>query len=117
MSLKVCYEFCSSRNSFYFGVYKGNKCWCGSSYQAVIGGFEICDMPCPGDKETMCGGKDSTSVFIMTPTGPCAEDQEKALGDSEDKNLGEAHNALKDVEKIAEKMVDKKNAKVEIKAE
>lgn len=70
MTLDVCYTFCNTRGAFYFGVTKGTNCWCGSMYQAKIGGAVICDSPCAGDKEIRCGGKYATSVYIMGK-GPC----------------------------------------------
>lgn len=113
MSLDVCFTFCGSRKSFYFGVRNGQECWCGSQYQARIGTSTLCNVPCQGNEKAMCGGADATSVYIMG-SGPC-DDGPATPGESSDKNLAEADQALAKVVEQAEKVVEKKNKKFEIK--
>lgn len=67
MTLDVCYSFCTSFDSFYFGVRGGRLCWCGNKYDAYIGaGPGRCNIPCEGNPAQICGGEDeATDVFIM----------------------------------------------------
>merc|ERR1712224_591396 len=115
MTLGTCFQYCSAKNGFYMGLTNGKKCWCGQQYQAYIGGSHSCDVKCQGNKEQYCGGRDATSVYIIG--GTCAGDKLKAKGESKDKNLGEADEALDKVVKVAQKMADKDNKKLEIEAE
>lgn len=71
MTPDVCHQFCLSHGAVFFGIRNGLSCWCGQNYQEYHGaGPGICDVPCPGDRSKMCGGRDSTSVWVMGP-GPC----------------------------------------------
>ena len=59
-----CWEASVNGTVLYAGVKQGDQCWCGS----FVGGQTSpdqteCDMPCSGDKEQICGGKERINVF------------------------------------------------------
>merc|ERR1712226_1238245 len=67
MTPDKCFSFCGAHKTTFFGISKGNKCWCAMGYQEYQGaGPAKCDVPCAGDADQKCGGQDSTSIWIMT---------------------------------------------------
>lgn len=72
-----CWEASVNRTVLYAGVKHGNQCWCSS----FIGGEstrdqEKCDMPCSGDEDEVCGGKDHINVFEPVTTTISSSDPE-----------------------------------------
>lgn len=77
LTIPKCKDLCYRERSRFAGVKNGNQCWC-SNY--VIGDHAKdqagCNLPCTGDKATICGGKDLVNVFeayqdmgpVRTPT-------------------------------------------------
>lgn len=60
----ICWEASINGTVLFAGVTQGNQCWCST----FVGGESTrneskCDMPCSGNKDEMCGGKDYFNVF------------------------------------------------------
>lgn len=60
----LCWKASVNGTILYAGVKEGNQCWCGS----FVGGQTSrnqtdCSLPCSGDKNEKCGGKDRVNVF------------------------------------------------------
>lgn len=72
LTIPKCKDLCYRERSRFAGLKNGNQCWC-SNY--VIGDHAKnqadCNLPCTGDKATICGGKDLINVFeAYRNTGP-----------------------------------------------
>jgi len=66
MSVSRCFAFCSKRAGLsYFGLSKGNGCWCAKAIDASPLSSSACDSPCSGAPQDMCGGIEGTSVYNM----------------------------------------------------
>ena len=68
-----CESACREASYLYFGVQKGTgkDCFCGNTlaHQEKKAESE-CDVPCPGDNSTICGGHWRQSLFkIHYPDG------------------------------------------------
>ncbi|CAN0230057.1 unnamed protein product [Ectocarpus sp. 12 AP-2014] len=62
MTAEVCSEACAG--SAYYGTQFSTECWCGAEgadYDA--NGEGVCDMPCGGDADEICGGFYAMSVY------------------------------------------------------
>ena len=63
-----CIGKCRDRGFRYAGV-QSNYCYCGNSY----GRYErasVCDIPCPGNPQQLCGGRWANDVFSTGVTAP-----------------------------------------------
>ncbi|KAK8146891.1 hypothetical protein G3M48_002466 [Beauveria asiatica] len=64
LTIPKCQDLCYRERTRFTGLKNGNQCWC-SNY--VIGDHATnqtdCNLPCSGDKATICGGKDRINVF------------------------------------------------------
>jgi len=69
MTPDFCFVSCKRylRNSSFFGLYEGNKCWCGQSQESESLQDYTCDLPCEGRKDQTCGGRGEhvMNVFHM----------------------------------------------------
>eukprot|EP00903_Cladosiphon_okamuranus_P010392 g9830.t1 len=62
MSLELCAGLCAGES--YFGVQYGVECWCGDASTDISQhGTAICDVPCSGDSDTICGGSWAFSAY------------------------------------------------------
>ncbi|CAG9991111.1 unnamed protein product [Clonostachys byssicola] len=64
LTISKCEDSCYRRGFEYAGVREGNQCWCSS----FVGGESTknqadCNIPCSGDSNTICGGKQLLNVF------------------------------------------------------
>ena len=64
LTIAKCQSACHLARLKYVGLKAGNECWC-SSYVAgeLAKNKTDCNTACSGDKSSICGGKDSFSVF------------------------------------------------------
>lgn len=82
MTPDMCHQFCIAHGSMFFGIRNGQSCWCGKNYQTYHGaGPGICNVPCAGDNSKMCGGRDSTSTWVMG-LGPCDPSAQQPVASS-----------------------------------
>ena len=64
LTIKECKYSCYLAAYPFAGVQEGNQCWCGT----YVGGpwarnQSDCNIPCTGDKDTLCGGKGLLKIF------------------------------------------------------
>ncbi|CAM9145257.1 unnamed protein product [Ectocarpus sp. 12 AP-2014] len=62
MTAEVCSEACAG--SPYYGTQYSTECWCGAEgadYDA--NGAGVCNMPCGGDADEICGGSYAMSIY------------------------------------------------------
>ncbi|KFY35671.1 hypothetical protein V494_05711 [Pseudogymnoascus sp. VKM F-4513 (FW-928)] len=64
LTIPKCQNTCYLRSYNIAGVQEGNQCWC-STYAAGLWTLNQtdCNIPCTGDKNTFCGGKEVFNVF------------------------------------------------------
>ncbi|KFA67580.1 hypothetical protein S40285_08345 [Stachybotrys chlorohalonatus IBT 40285] len=65
----MCWEASVNGTVLFVGVKEGNQCWCSS----FIGGESandqtLCDIPCSGNEEEICGGEEQINVFEPVTT-------------------------------------------------
>ncbi|CAN0104949.1 unnamed protein product [Scytosiphon promiscuus] len=62
-----CMDFCKdSKQSAYFAVQYGKECFCGDENEDYAKhGPGLCDMPCAGDSNLICGGELAANVFFI----------------------------------------------------
>lgn len=76
MAPRVCFEFCRTfEGMVYFGL-MGTTCYCTPYYDMTAEGVsdaDGCDLACPGDGTTICGGLKKASVFEMHLCGDRGE--------------------------------------------
>lgn len=66
MTVSKCFAFCSKRKGLsYFGITKGNDCWCASAIDASTMSDSDCEKKCPGNPTESCGGIVGTSMYTM----------------------------------------------------
>eukprot|EP00752_Nemacystus_decipiens_P010979 g9756.t1 len=67
MSHERCLDFCNdSKKSKFFAVQFGKECFCGEAQEQYDKhGRAICDMPCSGDNDLICGGNAAMNVFSI----------------------------------------------------
>jgi len=84
-----CFAFCQAKHNKamqFFGVQNGNKCFCASLHEGTP--MEKCDTPCAGDKEVMCGGVETASMYVMFDcTPPTPEEVAASKAEAEAKVL------------------------------
>ncbi|CAM9620770.1 unnamed protein product [Ectocarpus sp. 6 AP-2014] len=62
MTAEVCSEACTG--SAYYGTQSSTECWCGAEGADYDGsGAGVCDMPCGGNADEICGGFNAMSVY------------------------------------------------------
>ncbi|CAM9844163.1 unnamed protein product [Ectocarpus fasciculatus] len=61
MTAEVCALLCTG--SAYYGTQYSQECWCGDNADYAANGFGVCDMPCTGNSDEMCGGPYTMSVY------------------------------------------------------
>jgi len=67
MTPRTCFNFCRIQKRIgFFGLIHGRDCYCTPYYRQQEGGEgEDCDLPCPGDQTTLCGGKTKANLYTM----------------------------------------------------
>ncbi|XP_046369300.2 integumentary mucin C.1-like [Haliotis rufescens] len=65
LTTETCKLHCHGMNYIYFGTEAGRQCFCGA---VIKDGFmkkpdSECNVPCPGDRSTMCGGGWMISIY------------------------------------------------------
>lgn len=66
MSPKVCFNFCRTvKDAQFFGLFRGDQCYCAPYYVQTEGDMSTCDMPCEGDSSTTCGGSSKQNLYEM----------------------------------------------------
>lgn len=64
LTISKCQNACYLEALQWVGVKAGNECWCSDYVYGDLAGDESeCNLPCSGDKDEICGGKDGISVF------------------------------------------------------
>lgn len=64
LTIPKCEDECYRQRSRFTGVKNGNECWCSNNMRGLPAKNETeCDLPCTGDKATICGGQDRVKVF------------------------------------------------------
>jgi hypothetical protein len=64
LTIPKCKDVCYHRAFEFAAVKEGNQCWCGTYVGAEWTKNQAdCNIPCNGDKNTKCGGKDLLNVF------------------------------------------------------
>ncbi|CAD7951506.1 unnamed protein product [Amoebophrya sp. A120] len=66
MTHDVCFKFCKDQEYMqYFGLVRGNECYCSPYFVQAAGSSQDCNMACEGNAGEMCGGQTKASVFEM----------------------------------------------------
>ncbi|XP_046337312.2 salivary glue protein Sgs-3-like [Haliotis rufescens] len=65
LTTETCKLHCHGMNYIFFGLRGGRKCFCG---RVIKDGYmkipdSECNVPCPGDRSTMCGGYGRISIY------------------------------------------------------
>lgn len=72
LQIKSCEDQCwkaSNSTVLYAGVKQGNQCWCSSYVGGQISTDQKhCNIPCSGNKNEMCGGKNLMNAFEPVTT-------------------------------------------------
>ncbi|KAH7087833.1 hypothetical protein FB567DRAFT_355273 [Paraphoma chrysanthemicola] len=70
LTISKCEETCYRRAYTFAAVQQGNECWCSSFVGGELAKNQSdCDVPCTGDKNTVCGGKGVFNVFEALANG------------------------------------------------
>jgi hypothetical protein len=69
MTIQMCANFAARRGWNNFGLEYGRECWAGPELNpsAYYVADENCNMPCAGNDPRNCGGKQTLSLFSLTP--------------------------------------------------
>jgi len=64
-SIDNCVDMCTSKNYLYAATQNGDTCYCGQSYggAGLALNLYVCDMSCAANKEQICGGDFTNSIF------------------------------------------------------
>ena len=67
MTRESCKTTCDSEDATYFGLGNGRDCYCGNTeYDYLIFlPFPMCNSPCSGDANEMCGGVETINLFSL----------------------------------------------------
>ncbi|OCF37563.1 hypothetical protein I316_00689 [Kwoniella heveanensis BCC8398] len=68
-TIAACTSYCASKGYNYAGVEYGYQCWCGKSATLTAADSSTCNVACPGDVWSMCGGSSRLNVF-RSPSAP-----------------------------------------------
>ncbi|KAH7317091.1 WSC domain-containing protein [Stachybotrys elegans] len=64
LTIAACQDTCYKASFIFAGVKAGKECWCSDN---VLGDLAVnatdCNIPCTGDKTSMCGGSKRLNVF------------------------------------------------------
>jgi hypothetical protein len=85
LTISKCQDSCYRASFEFAGVKEGNECWCSS----FIGGESTrnesdCNIPCTGDEDEICGGKDRLSVFEPVEADEDEEDTNDGANDQDE---------------------------------
>jgi beta-glucanase (GH16 family) len=65
-SVEICFEYCYTQNTLYFGLEYYNECYCGNSYDLYgLIDENNCNYNCKGNYNDICGGGWALSVYSM----------------------------------------------------
>lgn len=86
MTPRECFNFCRVQDRIgFFGLIHGRDCYCTPYFRPEAGGEnEDCDLPCPGDQTTMCGGKHKSDMYAMHYCNDADKDFDKAKSDAKE---------------------------------
>lgn len=75
MSVSKCFHFCSRRAGFkFFGLTRGNECFCLGFHPGSTVAARRCDIKCTGDPKMHCGGLSNiASIFTMIDCAPTTQ--------------------------------------------
>ena len=82
-TISACAAFCLEEDWWYFGVTNGDTCRCGYSRAyswevPAVDTEENCNVPCPGQANTDCGGKEAMHIFHPSPLSHLSQNQESS---------------------------------------
>lgn len=64
LTIPKCQDLCYREQTRFTGLKNGNQCWCSNYIHGDHAKNQSdCNLPCTGDKATICGGKDRINVF------------------------------------------------------
>ncbi|KAF2747016.1 WSC-domain-containing protein [Sporormia fimetaria CBS 119925] len=64
LTIPKCQDTCYRASFQYAGVQEGDECWCSSSVDGERATNQaVCNRPCSGDRDTVCGGTGVVLVF------------------------------------------------------
>jgi beta-glucanase (GH16 family) len=65
-SIEICFEYCYTQNTLYFGLEYSNECYCGNSYDLYgLIDENNCNNNCKGNYNDICGGGWSLSIYSL----------------------------------------------------
>jgi len=106
MSVTTCFSLCRTvPEMIFFGLRNGNDCYCAPYYKPMAGDSSDCDVTCPGDPTTMCGGLIKSSIYAMHACSDTADDLASTFEKMESV-AGDLKEFTEDVKKAAETMQD-----------
>ncbi|XP_070572868.1 sialate:O-sulfotransferase 2-like [Ptychodera flava] len=65
MSVDACIRHCHRKNYMHAGLEFQSECWCSNAIKTAAANETGCSMPCPGNKEQICGGPLLLSVYTI----------------------------------------------------
>ncbi|WVF70056.1 hypothetical protein IAT40_004843 [Kwoniella sp. CBS 6097] len=68
-TISACTSYCASKGFNYAGVEFGKECWCGKSATLKTADPSTCNVACPGDIYSKCGGSSRMNVY-RSPSAP-----------------------------------------------
>lgn len=70
LTIPKCQDLCYRERTRFTGLKNGNQCWCSNYIHGDHAKNQTeCNLPCTGDKATICGGKDRINVFYAQYKG------------------------------------------------
>ncbi|CAH1798174.1 unnamed protein product [Owenia fusiformis] len=68
-TLDFCSKRCRILGFIYMGVQNGQDCWCSNTYgKHGEAPHSQCNVPCPGNRDTMCGAGQRNSIYKLVQT-------------------------------------------------
>ena len=89
LTIGKCKDTCFRNEYGYAGVKQGDQCWCSGylnierKYSGKLAENQAdCNVPCTGDKSSMCGGKGFVKVFMAELEGYEPQDLGNGVGET-----------------------------------